>query len=571
MSGADPSAQLLGWPAFVRRAWAIVRARHGCAPAAIGVGLLAFLTLPSFLVLALRDSRAANLASEGLRFLLSTQPGSLVAHSSYHFLLPVDGDRIVALARLTVATLAVGDDLLAGRYATELERGERLEMGNLAHLLGTGRRAHTTGWDETVTTITAAHVVLSHGGRLWKVRVGTPGARIAETELEAAFRFALASTSELGPGRLTHLPQPVWARHRARLESASLAVVETAALFVALDAEAGPEGEPRRDSALGDRWWARSLQVVATATGQLGFVVDHLAADGFEFGRFAERVMLRAAEGGDVEAVATPAPTAAPAPPTGTAPPTAPEPTASPAPEPLRWGTVPGCIDDPDLARCHTARVDVLELTRVDLKAAGVSPDAVAQLVLHRAFYRVTGRLPDGAACVVHQRLFEGGRYSFAHVVSPPGDSWTQGGTGLREAATALRSRVQQQTEAGDLFSTLFAIAGVQTSGPMGLRAWVRRVSDGLTALPALRSLTWPELLGSNLSGLDAAWSITPVIQRPDGLGCVFLVGEHGTTWHLWWKDRDAGDMARLVVALRAAAEEALHALSPDDPAQEAG
>ena len=110
-----------------------------------------------------------------------------------------------------------------------------------------------------------------------------------------------------------------------------------------------------------------------------------------------------------------------------------------------------------------------------------------------------------------------------------------------------------------DPSSTLFALAGVQSVGPMGLRAWIRRLSDrGVLAIGPLATALHPELTSSNMSGLPALGQVGPVTQRPRGLACAHRIGPDGLRLDLWWAGAEVEQMQALTAAIRQAAGEAV-------------
>ncbi len=558
MADLLPAAgQLQSWAGFLRSTHAAARRRHGPVATAAALTILACALLPAFAALAvLRRLRpSANLASDGLRFLLTTFPGSLLTRSHFTYEhLPPEGadtageDGFERIGRFVRALIDGTED--ADVPWVDDDRGAPLDTSAVPRLLATTRRP-AGSWDVLQRARASEHLIALRDGRMFQVEIGPRGARASGQRIAAALRSVMAEAGEHPPAPtvLTCWPrQAGWAaRRRLRndpVDGDSVRIIEGALLVVAIDDEDGGDPPARRDRNPANRWLDHTVQLVVTPSGAIEGLIDHAVIDGHDYGRLAER--LRASEAGrtdDTDGEALPI-------------------------APLRWSGDPKTEAAQararadlwiEAARFRPAVVNLPELSAEAARARSASPDAVCQLILHRAFYLSMGRAPAGQACVVHRRRHAGGRFAFADVATGSGDVWMTSGQGLVSAADALRAKVASTVSGPDPSSTLFALAGVQSVGPMGLRAWIRRLSDrGVLAIGPLATALHPELTSSNMSGLPALGQVGPVTQRPRGLACAHRIGPDGLRLDLWWAGAEVEQMQALTAAIRQAAGEAV-------------
>lgn len=154
--------------------------------------------------------------------------------------------------------------------------------------------------DKLVHYDDSQHVVVFHAGRYFKLPVYYMGRLLRPVELQKQIEKILNDKSPPQPGEehlgaLTAIERAVWAESRQKyfskgINKASLALIEKAAFFVALD-EDSFEFHPKDPSKLNhfgramlhgkgyDRWFDKSFNVIVGRNGRVGLNAEHSWAD----------------------------------------------------------------------------------------------------------------------------------------------------------------------------------------------------------------------------------------------------------------------------------------------------
>uniref|UniRef100_A0A7S0MJU4 Choline/carnitine acyltransferase domain-containing protein n=1 Tax=Cryptomonas curvata TaxID=233186 RepID=A0A7S0MJU4_9CRYP len=328
-------------------------------------------------------------------------------------------------AALVHHAISFRSELLAGTLPPDMSGNKPQCMAQYAYIFNSCRvpgveKDHYVTYDP----LSNKHIVVLCRGHVYSFNVisedGTPLSTVA---LQTAFEAVLADARTLGDnahpiGILTSDVRDRWAEARTQLlgcKSASineikssmlnkigLELIQSAILAVCLDKDdlSGEccERASQRARAFwhGDgrnRFFDKTLQFIVLASGRCGFVGEHALSDGSPTLRLCDSILSRIAgrgQGGikaEVAGKSTPQVASKP---------TCPKQIRRLAwriPQGVREAMVTAAIAFDRLVAEHALSVVVVEgLGRDGIKLLGLPPDAICQLALQLAFFRVQGR-----------------------------------------------------------------------------------------------------------------------------------------------------------------------------------
>ena len=333
--------------------------------------------------------------------------------------------------------------------------GQPLCMALLPQVFGCARMPEA-GCDRIHATADARHAVVYRGGGWYSLRIISEGGDgLAAAAVYAALQSLPAAAPADAATRLavcTADAREAWAETRALLgaspqNASSLRVVDDALVALVLDEAAPPAGAARAREVLcgeaGRRWFDKP-SVIVFADGQAGINFEHSPCDGAQVLACFDAVRAHAAAAG--------------------APPAAPPPDAA-RPIPLFWeidGALQARVDAAAAAYdAHVGRLDVAAFATADgggmawAKAHGVGLDALFQLALQLAYWRLVGKL-DSVYEACSTQAFVHGRTEVVRSATAPSRALVEalGGGGaappaaeagrlLREALAAHREVVR--------------------------------------------------------------------------------------------------------------------------------
>ncbi|GAA1873704.1 choline/carnitine O-acyltransferase [Pseudonocardia ailaonensis] len=311
-------------------------------------------------------------------------------------------DQLVRAGELTAAAVALKLRIDEGRVPPIVRRGRPTSSAQLPEVFSTTRIPGEPQDTVRVADTSARHVVVLRDGAMHSLDVldadGLPYPAAAITE---ALRALPAEEGE-GVGALTSGARAQWAADRARLDPTALEIVETALLFVCLEAGDPPGTQEACDRLLaGDaanRWFDKALSIVVFPGGRAGVNIEHCRLDG--------TTVLQAVE--EILGPQEDRPTS----------------TGTPAPQRIDFGGV--ARDRIAQARQEFAGYAAANATRcltfgfgsTAIKALGVSPDAFVQMAYQLAHRRAKG-LTGATYESIATREYAGGRTEAMRVVTP--------------------------------------------------------------------------------------------------------------------------------------------------------
>ncbi|TRM69826.1 acyltransferase ChoActase/COT/CPT [Schizophyllum amplum] len=394
----------------------------------------------------------------------------------------------------------------------------------------------------------SGHIIVTRNNRFWKVPAAQDGHILSTEDFERQIQ-SIYDASEGKPypavGVLAASNRDKWAHDYDELitsahNSAITDAIHSAAFLISLEPTPKPASDAPEAShvahsralwhgavvngqpiGLQNRWVDKPVQFIVFDDGYAGIMGEHSVMDGTPMVRLCDDV-LAALEKPDFNH-------GAPAPRT-------PEPTA------LDWEV--SSATEAAITRANTEAVQLIESQAVtflrtgygkaSIKAAGVSPDSWAQLIVQLAYARLLARSGKQRAGGTYEaattRRFRGGRTEAIRVVSSESDAWVAAmdaddvGTQARRELfhAAVKTHVRRAKEAG-------AGHGVDRH-VLGLKKCLREGEHApeLFSDPVLaRSSNWVLSTSAIFSKRFDTYGWGEVV--PEGFGVPYMTGFNGT------------------------------------------
>lgn len=505
------------------------------------------------------DGRPANLATLGINLILLSFRGSLLQRNNFCMVSAPPNDKETALSRAARVIVATIQGAHKPNVSQEDFRGQLLDMSQYENSYGARRIATHASYDSLVQQGLSDYFIVSAGGFFYRIStVGSSWSSVQAT-LECIQEDARSRDNPaLMMGMLTALPRRDWYRSRQKLLADSqnqevLRVLEEALFFVALDDNPELHEHERwrwvRDQNPGNRWFDFAYQMVVLRDGTVGYVVDHVAADGAAASsqiaywlKESEKVATEPENNSGVLAYSA-----------------------------LVWRDPAGVHAakilaaeqslQQERAKWFSTGVVLRDLGSSAIKAGAMSPDAGVQLVCQLAFYKTLGRYPRGSVGVAQFRQCYQGRYSFVHSLTRQAMRWIHASaTGDLEHGKATAAAAAQSVSAcfrgmrheKDFFATIFAMAPFQVFGSIRGNALASHLNMRLGKyLPGVYDVVSPELLMSNMSSGSDITYIAGVSQRVSGLSMCYKIYPDSIRIEIFWNCQTADHGRRLAEALQ--------------------
>lgn len=352
----------------------------------------------------------------------------IALNANFFFLLNDTGeDQATRAAGLVVAALAVKIGLDTGRFPPATHRGTPLSMDQFKYLFSatripgaerdTARTPYATGWPGPSLE---RHIAVLHRGSLFRLDVvGPHGVPHPAAEIHEALQAVLDRPDDgAGPGlgRLTTLARAEWATTRETLRegnptnAAALEEIETALFCLCLDddepADAHAAGDILLHGNAANRWYDKGVSFIVFRNGVAGLSGEHCRLDGTTVVGMVDAMAEVSTDVHEQRCGAR-------------------------EQGPPRPHEIPIDLDD-DLATTVAAAGDAftdyagevatttltLDVGADDIKAAGASPDAFAQMAIQVAHQRTKGHVGATYESVA-TRTFRHGRTEAMRVVTP--------------------------------------------------------------------------------------------------------------------------------------------------------